>query len=583
MTRQKDGWIELCTLARINGWAVEGGRPAEVQVFVGETRIAVLRCDRPRPDLGAQGLPTNCGFDWWFDTPLKATDTVSVRFEDGTELNASPLQPSRFDGHLDVCTPVRVSGWATEDNQPAELDIFADGEPIAQIRCDIPRPGLAEFGLPLTIGFCVWLPRALLPTQEISVRFRDGSELANSPHSPSIRDGQVEHITQRRAIGWVIDAEQPALVQLYVGGAHVSDIRCDQSRPDLAERGFPLLCGFDVLLPQPAPALDQVSIGFPGGDRLQLLRIIAQDAVASAPDVAAPVAGRSLQNPASLRVLVRRTISLGDVIMATPVLARLRYVLGAEAVLDVETRLPTVFHHNPHVNHAIETAITNEYDRVIDLDLAYERHPRMHVIDAYMLHAFLDPVWPTKDCVLYRAPIDDMRLLWSSAVALHPARTWRNRTMPQTFWRAVVDGLIARGWIPVILGSAADFDWAGTPQVIDLSGRLSIHQVATVIERCACFVGNDSGLLHIAGTTSTPIVGLFTVARAEYRLPWRAGLLGWRTTALAPALDCIGCLANAPVPVTSVECHRGDYACVEAHAVVPAKVLAAVAHWMASA
>ena len=582
MTRHKDGWVGLCTLARISGWAVTGGRPAEIQVFVGEIRIAVLRCDRPRLDLGAQGLPTGCGFDWWFDTPLKVTDMVSVRFEDGTELNASPLQPSRFDGHLDVCTLVRVSGWATEDNRPAELDVFADGEPIAQTRCTIPRPGLAEFGLPLTIGFNVWLPRALHPTQEISVRFRDGKELANSPRSPSKRDGKLEYLTQRRAIGWAIDAEQPALVQLYVGGAHVSDIRCDQPRPDLAERGFPLLCGFDVPLPQPVPALDQVSIGFPGEDPLKLLRTIAQDAVVVAPDVIALVGGRSLQRLASLRVLVRRTISLGDVIMTTPVLARLRYVLGAGAVLDVETRLPTVFHRNPHVTHVIETSVADEYDRVIDLDLAYERHPRIHVIDAYMLQAFLDPEWPTKDCVLYRAPIDDIRgLLWSRAVAVHPARTWRNRTMPLTFWRAVVDGLIVRGWIPVILGSAADFDFASTPQVIDLSGQLSIHQVATVIERCSCFVGSDSGLLHIAGTTSTPIVGLFTVARAEYRLPWRAGLLGWRATALAPALDCIGCLADAPAPVTSVECHRGDYACVEAHAVAPATVLDAVACWMA--
>jgi ADP-heptose:LPS heptosyltransferase len=578
MAGQKDGWIEACTVARIAGWAVEDGRPAELHVFVGAACVAKLRCDRSRPDLPKYDALEECGFAWWFDAQLAATDTVSVRFEDGTELNGSPLQPSRFDGHLDVCTPVRVSGWAIEDDHAAELDVFADGQLIGNIRCEIPRPGLAELGLPLASGFSVWLPRMLLPTQAVSVRFRDGSELANSPCSPSARDGQVEHLTQHSAVGWVLDAEQPAMVQLYLGEAHVSDVRCDLARPDLAERGVPLSCGFDVPLPQPMAALDQVSIRFPGDGWLEILRVTAPDVAGSTPDLVAPILG---QRPTSLRVLMRRRVSLGDVIMTTPVLARLRYMLGAEAVLDVETRVPTVFYRNPHVNHVIEAADSDKYDRVIDLDLAYERQPRMHVIDAYMLEAFLDPVWPAKDCLLYRAPIDDLpELRWSSAVALHPARTWRNRTMSQVFWRGVIDGLIAYGWIPVVLGSVADFDWAGTPQVIDLTARLSIHQVATVIERCACFVGNDSGLLHVAGTTSTPIVGLFTVARPEYRLPWRAGVNGWRTTALVPALDCVGCLADAPAPVISVGCHRGDYACVGTEALTPALVVAAIAGWM---
>jgi ADP-heptose:LPS heptosyltransferase len=54
-------------------------------------------------------------------------------------------------------------------------------------------------------------------------------------------------------------------------------------------------------------------------------------------------------------------------------------------------------------------------------------------------------------------------------------------------------------------------------EAIDLVGALALPEVAAVIARCALFVGNDSGLMHLSAATGTPTLGLFGPSRvSEY-------------------------------------------------------------------
>ena len=58
---------------------------------------------------------------------------------------------------------------------------------------------------------------------------------------------------------------------------------------------------------------------------------------------------------------------------------------------------------------------------------------------------------------------------------------------------------------------------AALPEAIDLVGRLSLPEVAACLARCALFVGNDSGLMHLAAAAGTPTLGLFgPTSAAEY-------------------------------------------------------------------
>ena len=59
-----------------------------------------------------------------------------------------------------------------------------------------------------------------------------------------------------------------------------------------------------------------------------------------------------------------------------------------------------------------------------------------------------------------------------------------------------------------------------TGRVIDLVGRTDLLTAAAVLRRCAMFIGNDTGLTHIAAAAGIPTLGLFGPSPAEQYAPW---------------------------------------------------------------
>jgi heptosyltransferase-3 len=55
---------------------------------------------------------------------------------------------------------------------------------------------------------------------------------------------------------------------------------------------------------------------------------------------------------------------------------------------------------------------------------------------------------------------------------------------------------------------------------LDLVGRTDLLTAAAVLRRCAMFIGNDTGLMHIAAASSTPTLGLFGPSPAAQYAPW---------------------------------------------------------------
>lgn len=50
---------------------------------------------------------------------------------------------------------------------------------------------------------------------------------------------------------------------------------------------------------------------------------------------------------------------------------------------------------------------------------------------------------------------------------------------------------------------------AALPGAVDLAGRLSLPEASACLARCALFVGNDSGLMHLAAAAGAPTLGVF--------------------------------------------------------------------------
>jgi predicted lipopolysaccharide heptosyltransferase III len=85
------------------------------------------------------------------------------------------------------------------------------------------------------------------------------------------------------------------------------------------------------------------------------------------------------------------------------------------------------------------------------------------------------------------------------------------------------------------------------------SGEFDLSELRALVDRAALYIGGDSGPLHIAATTSTPVVALFGPTLPDRSLPWRD-----------PA---IGAIAVEPGPLPCRPCHQrhcvpGDYRCL---------------------
>jgi ADP-heptose:LPS heptosyltransferase len=140
-------------------------------------------------------------------------------------------------------------------------------------------------------------------------------------------------------------------------------------------------------------------------------------------------------------------------------------------------------------------------------------------------------------------------------IGLGPTANWRGKVWPAARFIAVYEAL-ARG-LPgaraVVFGGPGDAERAaaapvlhGIPGAIDLVGQLSLPQVAAALARCTLFVGNDSGLMHLAASTGTPTLGLFGPTNASEYAP--AGLI----TAAVLAEGVPGQAPMDALPVSSV-------------------------------
>ncbi|MBI2887786.1 MAG: glycosyltransferase family 9 protein [Chloroflexi bacterium] len=79
------------------------------------------------------------------------------------------------------------------------------------------------------------------------------------------------------------------------------------------------------------------------------------------------------------------------------------------------------------------------------------------------------------------------------------------------------------------------------PSVIDLAGRTTLRQLGAVLRACDLFVGNDSGVMHLATAVGTPVVALFGPSNHRAWGPWTPGRAGAPALVLRAPLPCSPC------------------------------------------
>ncbi len=125
-------------------------------------------------------------------------------------------------------------------------------------------------------------------------------------------------------------------------------------------------------------------------------------------------------------------------------------------------------------------------------------------------------------------------------VVMHPTSRWLFKAWNSKGYALVCDHIAEKHKLPVVITSAPDekekrrieevFALAKS-RPIDLSGQLSLKQLACCISKSLLFIGVDSAPMHIAAAVNTPAIVLFGPSGDHMWGPWGDGHIvikkGW--------------------------------------------------------
>ena len=145
----------------------------------------------------------------------------------------------------------------------------------------------------------------------------------------------------------------------------------------------------------------------------------------------------------------------------------------------------------------------------------------------------------------------------SPTAAYGTAKAW----LPERF-SSLIEKIITSGQLPgvqvLLLGSAGEREriskisepFEGKKQVFNLAGLMTLRQSMCTISICSAFIGNDSGLMHIASGMAKPVVALFGPTPPEKSKPFHQD-----SRVLHHKVNCAPCKDR--------DCHL-DHACMKA-------------------
>jgi len=146
-------------------------------------------------------------------------------------------------------------------------------------------------------------------------------------------------------------------------------------------------------------------------------------------------------------------------------------------------------------------------------------------------------------------------------IVINPGASCASKRWSAERFAKLADSLVAgRGAKILIISGSADKDFGDrvasfmTKRHLNLSGKTTIGDIASILRRARLFISNDSGPVHVACAVGTPAIAIF--GRSDRGLsPKRWGPTGKGDVVLHKDVGCEVCLAH--------NCQRG-FKCLEA-------------------
>ena len=145
-------------------------------------------------------------------------------------------------------------------------------------------------------------------------------------------------------------------------------------------------------------------------------------------------------------------------------------------------------------------------------------------------------------------------------LVIHPAASCPSRIWPGERYAQVADKLVGQyGFKVIIVSSPGDIQKAEVviknmrSKALNLAGKTSISQLASLLKRSQLFISTDSGPMHVAAAMGVPVITIFGRSQAGLS-PQRWGPVGTKSRVLYKTVGCTVCLAH--------NCQK-DFACLK--------------------
>lgn len=187
-----------------------------------------------------------------------------------------------------------------------------------------------------------------------------------------------------------------------------------------------------------------------------------------------------------------------------------------------------------------------------------KKHEAAYTLEMLQVFGITPPPAPEPSIVVQESAQRRVAVLLEQAgisrerlVAIHPSASCvSKRWMPDRFAQ-VADRLVASCNVRICLvAGAEDAPYANAvasamqAPVLNLAGRLTVAELAALLQRSALLLSNDSGPVHMAAALGTPVVDIF--GRNQRGLsPLRWGPIGKNHIVLHKEVGCVTCLAHA--------------------------------------
>ncbi len=162
-------------------------------------------------------------------------------------------------------------------------------------------------------------------------------------------------------------------------------------------------------------------------------------------------------------------------------------------------------------------------------------HNTFHWSDLYKLDAL-----PLKKYSTWRSPRTTGN---RKRVALVVGASEASKRPDSSFWATLARKLAHNGYIPILLGGAAEKDMgehicrmANLPKA-NLCGKLKLDEVASILRECALCITPDTGPMHLADWMGTQILNL---SMGPVHAP-ETGPLSSQHWILRARMSCVGC------------------------------------------